>query len=197
MMKLNPGFGFGGKRRTNKNTIYRWTFYSLILLLLYTFMYGGFIRGWQPILIIPLAIAVAMHERETGSAIFGAVCGLFIDVACGNLLAMSSVWLMPCALAVSLLVMNLMRANFINHLWMAAVTCMLMMFMEFFFGYIIWDIPGAGIVFRGLLLPSYLSAIVLSPGIYFLVRAVSLKFREKETGRFSGLDEEPESDKRI
>jgi rod shape-determining protein MreD len=187
-----PGFGFGSRRRVNKKMLLRWIFYSLILLLFYTIMYGGFFRGWQPILIIPLAIAVAMHERETGSAVFGVFCGLLIDTASGNLLGMSSVWLMPCALAVSLLVMNLMRANFINHIWMSAVTCLLMVFMKYFFVYVIWDTPDSGIILRNYLLPSYLSAILLSPGVYYLVKRISLRFKEKESGQLSGIEEEPE-----
>jgi rod shape-determining protein MreD len=187
------GFGFGSRRKVNRKTVLRWLFYSLILLLFYTVMHGGFFRGWQPVLIIPLAIAVSMHERETGSAIFGIFCGLLIDTACGNLLGMSAVWLMPCALAASLLVMNLMRANFINHIWMSSAVCLIMAFMEYFFVYVIWDTPNSGIILRSLVIPSYVSAVVLSPGVYFLVRLVSLRFREKETGQFTGLDEEPET----
>jgi hypothetical protein len=75
---------------------------------------------------------------------------------------------------------------------MSAVTCLLMLFMEYFFEYVIWDTPNSGIMFRGYLLPSYLSAIALSPGVYFFVRMISKRFGEKETGHFTGIDEEPE-----
>ncbi|MCL1824157.1 MAG: hypothetical protein FWG44_08145, partial [Oscillospiraceae bacterium] len=185
----------------NKNaarkTLMRWFFYSLILLFFYTVMSGGFFKRWQPVLIIPLAIAVAIHEREFGSAIFGIFCGFMLDIACGNLFGMSSVWLMPCAVAASLLVMNLMRANFINHAWMCTVTCLIMAFMEYFFKYIIWEHPHSDIYLRMYILPSYFSAILLSPAVYFLVKRVSLRFRDKETGQFAGMLDEPEKEDKI
>lgn len=180
-------FRFGAKKRKIKKTVFfRRFFYFLILLLFYMLMSGGFFKSWQPVLIIPLAIAFAMQEREFSSAIFGVICGLMIDTACWNLFGVSSIWLMPCALAASLLVTHLMRANFINHLWMTALTCLLMAYMDYFFNYVIWDLPNSGIILRGYIIPSYLSAFLLSPPVYFLVRAVSVKFRDSEYSRAAG-----------
>ncbi|MCL2693863.1 MAG: hypothetical protein FWE60_02015 [Oscillospiraceae bacterium] len=181
-------------RSNGKKPLLRWVCYSLMLLFFFTVMSGGFFRSWQPIFIIPLAIAVAMHEREFGGALFGAVCGLMIDTACGNLFGMSSVWLMPCTLAASLLIMNLMRSNFINHLWMTASACLIMAFMEYFFKYLIWDEPNSGIILRMYIIPSYIWAIMLSPPVYFLVRVTARRFKAQETGQLTGSIDEPESD---
>lgn len=195
---MREGLGFRikglGQRRDKRNFLRR-AFYFLVLLFFYMLMTGGFFPRWQPLLIIPLAIAVSMFEREVGSALFGAFCGLMIDTACGNLFGMSSVWLMPCALATSLLVMNLIRENFINHLWLVTITCIIMAFMEFFFKYFIWDEPNSDLVLIMYIIPSYLAAIVLSPAVYFLTRLISVKFSEKESGQHLELDNGERSEK--
>jgi len=163
-------------------------FYFLILLFFFMLMSGGFFPRWQPFLIIPLAIAVSMFEREVAGALFGAFCGLMIDTACGNLFGMSAIWLMPCALAASLLITNLMRPNVINHLWMVTVTCIIMAFMEYFFKFAIWGEPNSDIVLIMYIVPSYVSAIVLSPLVYLLIRTVSVKFGAKDSGLYLEID---------
>jgi hypothetical protein len=178
----------GNYRSINKRDFLRWLCYFGITLFFYMLMTGGFFPRWQPLLIIPLAIAVAMFEREVGSALFGAFCGLMIDTACGNLFGMSSIWLMPCTLAVSLLVMNLIQPNFINHLWMVTVTCIIMAFMEFFFKYFIWDEPNSDIVLVVYIIPSYLAAIILSPAVYYLTRLISSRFSEKDNPQHLEID---------
>jgi rod shape-determining protein MreD len=178
----------------SKKPILRWTCYFSILLFFYMLMTGGFFSRWQPLLIIPLAIAVAMFEREVGSALFGAFCGFMIDTACGNLFGMSSVWLMPLALAASLLVMNLIRQNIINHLWLVTISCIIMAFMEYFFKHLIWDQPNSEVVLILYIIPSYFSAIVLSPAVYFLVKATSERFREKEKEQFEALHDDIDGD---
>ncbi|MCL2108471.1 MAG: hypothetical protein FWH20_03885 [Oscillospiraceae bacterium] len=190
MLSLKPR----KRRQLRKQSLLRWLFYCLVLLLFYMLMSGGFFRSAQPIFIIPLAIAVAMHEREFSSAIFGAACGLMLDLACWNLFGMSSVWLMPCALGTSLLVTNLMRPNVINHFWMSAVACLLMAFMDYFFRYAIWDNPDAKVILTGYIIPSYLWAFLLSPPVYFLVKTISVKFREGEVGRAENTLHEPTED---
>ncbi|MDR2558025.1 MAG: plasminogen receptor (KT) [Oscillospiraceae bacterium] len=195
-MKEGLGFRSQGLMRTrniDKKIFFRWLCCFLVLLFFYMLMTGGFFRRWQPLLIIPLAIAVAMFEREVGSALFGAFCGLMIDTACGNLFGMSSVWLMPCALAASLLVMNLIRPNFVNHLWLVTVTCIIMAFMEYFFKYFIWGEPNSNVVLILYIIPSYLSAVVLSPAVYFLIRAIFVKLSEKENGQLFELDNHGEN----
>ena len=186
--------GFGRRRGTGWKPFLRWLCYFLILLFFFMLMSGGFFPRWQPIFIIPLAIAVAMHEREFGSAIFGVFCGFMIDIACGNLFGMSSVWLMPCALAVSLLVMHLMRPNFINHAWMAAATCLIMAFMEYFFKYFIWDFPNSGIILKNYIIPSYIWAVLFSPAVYFLVKAVYIRFGDGEPERYNEIEERESDD---
>ncbi len=167
--------------KKEKLTIFfRWFCYSVLLLLLFMLMCSGSFRKWQPILIIPLSVAVAMFEKEFSAAVFGLFCGLMLDTACGYLLGISSLWLMPFSLGISLLIMNLIRVNLLNHLWMTVVTSFVMAFMDYFFNYFIWGLPNNEIILYEYILPSYFSGIVLSPLIYLAVRFLHGKFTLKE-----------------
>ena len=72
----------------------RWTFYSALLLLFYLWETNPLFVRFSPLLIIPLATAVAMYEGELAAGVFGVVCGLMIDMASGTILGFSSLWLL-------------------------------------------------------------------------------------------------------
>jgi cell shape-determining protein MreD len=191
----NRHFGaqlFGGKDRFLR--FMRWFFYSAALLLFYMVMAGGFFRGWQPILIVPLAVAVGMRQRELSASVFGAVCGLVIDIAYGRLFGFSGVLLLPGCLAASLLVSNLIKINLINFLWLNAAMCTLMGLADYFFGYVLWRADNAEIVLTDFILPAHLSAVVVSPLVYFLVKFIAIKFSSQSSTRLtlSTIDEQDE-----
>jgi len=170
----------------------RWFSYSLVLLLFYMLMAGGLFRAWQPILIIPLAVAAAMREVELNAAVFAAFCGLIIDLACGKLFGFSSVWLIPCCLAVSLLVSHLIKVNLINFIWLNAVVCAFMALTDYFFRYFLWSRDTNAFILTRFTIPSHLSAIILSPLVYFIVRFISRKFSLQKKIRLSSTEEDDE-----
>lgn len=180
-------------RRAKARGFLRWLCYGLLLLLFYTVMVGGFFRYWQPVLILPLAVAVAMREGELASGIFGAMCGFALDMAGTNLFGMSAVWLLPGCAAVSLLVTHLVRVNVVNHLWMSTVLCFILAFMEYIFKYFIWQVPGSAYILTGYIIPSYASAAVFSPVVYALAGLVNARFgqaRENLSAEPGGAPEE-------
>jgi cell shape-determining protein MreD len=161
----------------------RWFSYTAVLVLFYMVMAGGFFRTWQPILIIPLAMAVSMRESELSASIFGAVCGLFIDIACGKLFGFSGIWLMPGCLLAALLVSHLIKTNLINFIWLNAVVCAFMAVTDYFLRYVLWSVDNAAFIFTRYILPSHILAIILSPGVYFMVKLISLKLSKREVIR--------------
>jgi hypothetical protein len=182
------------KIKSNKSRIIlRRTLYSAVLLFLYMLMAGGLFKGWQPILIIPLAVAVAMRESEVFASVFGAVCGLVIDLSCDKLFGFSGVWLLPCCLAASLLVSNLIKVNLVNFIWLNAAVCFFMALTDYFFRYFLWRADSASYILVSFTIPSHLSAAILSPLIYFLIRLISNKLSPRERLRlnsFSGNDDD-------
>lgn len=193
-MKYNlPAQGYLNKKERLR-IFFRWLSYAVLLILLNAVMSSGASESWMPVLIIPAAIAVAMHEREFQSAVLGLAAGMLIDLASGHMFGMSSIWLMPCCLFASLLVMNLISVNVVNHLWLSAAACLIMGFMDYLFNYVIWDTPNASLVLTGYVLPAYASAAVLSPLLYYLVKLISTRLREKETRELGDIVESTEED---
>ena len=179
--------GKSGKSRAKfgfRSPAVRWVFYFGMLIFLYMIMVGGFFASWQPVLIIPLAIAVAMRESEVKAALFGAVCGLVIDIACGKLFGFSGIWLLPGCLGASLLVSNLIKVNLLNFLWVNAVVCAIMAASDYFFRYALWNMDNAHYVLTGFIIPSHLSAVVLSPLIYLSVKFISEKISQSNKSQF-------------
>jgi len=190
---MNNSRFFGALGKARFLVFIRRLFYSLALLLLFTGMSGGFFKKWQPIMIVPLAVAVAMREGETFGALFGAFCGLFIDIAEGKLFGFSAIWIMPCCLAAALLVAHLIKLNLINFIWVGAFTSALVAATDYFFGYVLWGLDNSGYVLTGFIIPSCLSSIILSPLIYFLVKAISVKFSPREAyGVSASSGDEPD-----
>ena len=161
--------------RQKRRNFIKWLLYSLVLLLLYVVMRGGFFSHWQPVLIIPLAVAVAMNESELSVSIFALFCGYLIDIACGFIFGFSVVWLMPVCVAASLLVKNLIRRTLLNFIAITVVAVFLQFSMDYLFNIAIWSIPGGEIILTTLILPTAISTVILSPSMYYLVKLLNKK----------------------
>lgn len=150
----------------------KWTLYILCMLIFYSIMRSGAFSLWQPFLIIPLAVSVALHERELPACIFALFCGYLIDIACRFIFGFSTVWLMLVCLAASLLSRNLIRINLINFIWIDILAIFLEFFMDYLFNTLIWDIPNREIVLERSTIPSAVSTLIISPFIYLLVKFI-------------------------
>lgn len=166
-------------RRQKKRSFLKWTIYAAVLLFLYCLMCSSYFSSWQPVLIIPFALAVSMYEREFQATVFSAICGLFVDMACGYLFGFSSVWLMICCLTTSLLVMNLIKLNLVNYVIICAATTVIYSFMNFMFNYFLWFDTGKDVIFFNYILPPAIAQVIMSPIFYFLVRLISSKLGDE------------------
>lgn len=161
--------------RQKRQNILKWLLYSLTLILLYVVMRAGVFSSWQPVLIIPLAVAVAVNESELSAGVFALFCGYLIDIACGFIFGFSVIWLMPVCVAASLLVKNLIRLNLFNYIVISIAAVFLQFSMDYLFNIVIWNIPGSNIIFSSLILPSAVSTIILSPSMYYIVKYYNKK----------------------
>jgi cell shape-determining protein MreD len=180
LLPVRKGAARINRDHKNKNdrykTVLRWFFYALTLMVFYGISAGGVFSTWQPIVILPLCAAVAMHEGELASGVFGMFCGFSMDMAAGKLFGFTALWLLPCAALIALLITHLIRVNIINHLWMTAGTCLIVGFMDYVFSYLLWDSAGAPIILTNFILPSYIAALVLAPPIFLIVKAIHTRF---------------------
>lgn len=155
-----------------RRTALKWVVYIVCMLLFYSFMRSGALNIWQPFLIIPLAVSVALHERELPSCLFALFGGYLVDIACRNIFGFTVIWLMVSCLAASLLSRNLIRVNLINFMWISFCATLLHFSMDYLFNVLIWEIPNKIIMLKESILPSAVSTFLFSFLIFLFIRWV-------------------------
>ncbi len=177
----------GSKARSRRMMLrgfLRWLLYAAVLLLFYLFECNPIIRGYCPLLIIPLATAVAMYEGDLAAGVFGTFCGLMLDMANGvTVVGFSAIWLLCACPFISLLARFWIKATFISHFIVNAAVVVIMGMMDFLFLHWMWEGAESVISLTGVVLPSYGGAILFSVPIYFLVTFIVNKLRTKEQRR--------------
>lgn len=182
-------------RREKFRSFARWGLYSAVLLLFYLFETNPIIPRFCPLLIIPLATAVAMFEGDLAAGIFGTVCGLMLDMANGvAVFGFSALWLLCLCPAVSLLSKFWVRVSAVSHLIMNCAVTVVMAFMDMIFLHWVWERSDSVISFKNEVLPGYGAAIVLSVPVFLLVQFISRRMRPTEEQRLrSSADNAEES----
>ncbi len=179
-MKINP-VNRAYSRRAMLRGFLKWFIYAVILLFLYVCECNPIIRGYCPLLIIPLATSVAMFEGDLAAGVFGAVCGLMLDMANGvTIMGFSALWLLAICPFISLLAKFWIKINFISHFLLNAAAVSILAAMDMLFLHWVWEGDDAVISFLRVILPAYGGAILFSIPIYFLARSISRLMRPKE-----------------
>ncbi len=167
-----------------RRIVIKWVLYFVCLIVFYSIMRSGAFGTWQPFLIIPLAVAVSLHERELSSCIFALFCGYFIDISCGFIFGFSAVWLMFVCIAASLLSRNLIRVNFLNFMWISCTATLLEFSMDYLFNIILWNKENKEIILDILIIPTVISTIALSPIVYFIIKFIYSKCDDSNRFRY-------------
>lgn len=176
--KINSAVAYTRKMKTK--VFFRWFFYFLSLVVLYSIMSCGIFGLWQPYFIISLAIAVSMREQEFSSSVYGIFCGFMLDISVGTLFGFYAVLLMPCCFLSSLLSRNLIKVNFLNHIIFTAVSTLFSFSMYYLFNYVIWNTSGREIIVTKILLPSFIATVITALPIYLLIKFISRKLGLEE-----------------
>ena len=164
----------------------RWALYSAALIFFFAIEGNPIIPNYCPLLLIPLATSVAMYEGDLAAGIFGALCGLMLDIANGVTVAGFSALLLLCACVfISLLSRFFVKKTFVSHLILNAGTCVIMALLDFVFLHWVWEGTQSAISFRKLILPAYGGAIFWSIPVYALVTLIVRKLRPKEQQRLA------------
>lgn len=181
-------------KRELQLTFLKWLLYVLCLIIFYMIMRSGAFSKWQAFLIIPLAVAVSMRERELSACVFALFCGYFIDISCRFIFGFSAVWLMIVCIGASLLSRNLIRVNFLNFIWICTLATALEFSMDYLFNVLIWNIPDGEQLSRILILPSAIATILFSPLVYLLVKYIDAKCSENNKFSYYSPDSSSEED---
>ncbi len=156
--------------------------YIAMVLFFYVIMRAGIFGAWQPVLIIPLATAVAMHRDELAACVFALFCGYMTDIACGFVFGFSAVWLMTVCVGAALLVRNLIRVNIVNFLIITAAAILLEFSMDYLFNVLLWNIPRGDVILTVSVIPTAAATAVMSPAVYFVVSAVERRLGRTDSG---------------
>ncbi|HJD22950.1 MAG TPA: rod shape-determining protein MreD [Firmicutes bacterium] len=162
----------------------KWTAYGLILLLALLLQSAPRlfpeIAGGRPVLLIPLAVAIAMCEGPVGGAAAGVAAGLLWDLFSDRLLGFNALILMALCCAAGLLIQLLMRNNLLSFLMLIAGTLAIQGILDLFFNHILVSQAEPAYVLLHLLLPNAVYTLVLSPLLYGAVYGISRLLRRRE-----------------
>ena len=162
-------------RREIFKSIAKWVLFSLVLLVSYTIEVTMPFASWQPYLTLTTAVAVSFFSEELSGVVFAAFAGMTHDLAMGSLFGFTSIWLMPCCLFVTLLVVNLIHRNILNFLWMNLTAVILVQSAELLFKYILWRNPDIDVVLINYVLPALIATVILSAPLYLIIRQINKK----------------------
>lgn len=162
-------------RREIFKSIAKWVLFSLVLLVSYTIEVTMPFASWQPYLTLTTAVAVSFFSEELSGVVFAAFAGMMHDLAMGSLFGFTSIWLMPCCLFVTLLVVNLIHRNILNFLWMNLTAVILVQSAELLFKYIICRNPEIDVVLINYVLPALIATVILSAPLYLIIRQINKK----------------------
>ena len=162
-------------RREIFKSIAKWVLFSLVLLVSYTIEVTMPFASWQPYLTLTTAVAVSFFSEELSGVVFAAFAGMMHDLAMGSLFGFTSIWLMPCCLFVTLLVVNLIHRNILNFLWMNLTAVILVQSAELLFKYILWRNPDIDVVLINYVLPALIATVILSAPLYLIIRQINKK----------------------
>ena len=164
-------------RKATLRVILRWALYSAALLVMFVFLRNPVIRGWCPLAIIPLAVAVAMFEGDLAAGIFGAVCGLMLDIASGTTAGFYAIWLLCACPVISLLSRFWIKVNIASHFVINAAVSVIVAVLDVVFLHWVWEGSQFGISFVSAILPAYGGSILLAAPVYLLVAFIVKKLR--------------------
>lgn len=162
-------------RREIFKSIAKWVLFSLVLLVSYTIEVTMPFASWQPYLTLTTAVAVSFFSEELSGVVFAAFAGMMHDLAMSSLFGFTSIWLMPCCLFVTLLVVNLIHRNILNFLWMNLTAVILVQSAELLFKYLIWRNPDIDVVLINYVLPALIATVILSAPLYLIIRQINKK----------------------
>ena len=155
--------------------------YGVLLLLFYIMQTTPRlfeIAGVKPVWVLPLAIAVAMHEGEFAGGVYGACAGLLCDIGGFSLFGFNGFIFCLAAVCAGLLIIYMMQCNVAGCMLFVFAAMMLRGSIGYMFAYGIWEYENAWRIFMLHTLPTAAYTTAAGIPLYYLLRAIFLKFEE-------------------
>lgn len=157
----------------------KYTVYAALLLFLYVAQVTPgllVIGGVKPLLVVPVAMAIAMFEGEFVGGVYGAAAGLLIDTASVTLFGFNGFFICLFCIIAGLMVIYLLRCNLLGCMLFVAVTLLVRGSIEFLFAYGMWGYESVWKIYLLHTLPGVLYTLVITPLAFRLIRWFHRRF---------------------
>lgn len=131
--------------------------------------------GIRPILLLPFAISFSMFCNEKSAAFMGLFCGALWDCSSGRLFGYSSVILIFCGVAVSMICSYIANRNLLNAMVLIFCALLIYNFFDFLFRYVIWNFDYTWSILVFHMLPTIVYTVLISPILYLFYRWLYVK----------------------
>lgn len=162
------------KRILYIKTFVRWVLYYILILLGFCMMTAG---SWlKPVVLVPIALAIAAGNNIYGSVFTGAFCGLLIDVACGRLFGFNAVIMAVLCVICSLVYQLWLKNRFINYLWTTALFSYIQCRLDYEFYYKIWRYADVENIFVHTTLRVWAYTVISAVFVWLLIKLIDRFF---------------------
>ena len=157
-----------------KRNIAHFAIFGITLFVFYIIQYGGFMpasRGFTPInLLVPTVIIAGVFLGEWAGAMFGLICGVFMDAVSSDVPCFNTVALMVLGCAAGLMINYMLNNTAISALMLCFGAMLIYETARFFFAHIINGFEGTAPHYFRVSVFSILITTLISLPLYFLIR---------------------------
>ena len=130
------------------------------------------IFGVKPMLLLPFALAVAIHKGEIAGAVISIICGLLFDISIASPFGAYAFLFMVFGVGVGLLSRLLLQKAWFNYSVLVFISSFLIQFFDFFFNFILYGYTDIFTIFLTHHLPCAIYTALISPIFYFLTAKI-------------------------
>ncbi len=167
----------------DKYKLFRGFAYTLEILVLYVLQETPSlfmaVSGIRPVLIISAAVTIAILENQNIGFGFGAFCGILMDIGSGGLIGFNALFLSVLCYFVGLAAVDYIKTNIITAFICSIISVFLLLSIHFIFFYVFKSYSSAGYAYFKHYLPMMFYAVLPTPILYLLNKALALFGRER------------------
>lgn len=164
-----------------KNIIVRHIILAVLTVLTFTVQNTGGLFpepfGIKAILLIPAVVCISMFERDFAGIFYGLAAGAMLDAFSAQSMILNSLFFTCIGFFSGALITYLMRNNLLCATILVSASSFIYTALVYFLYYAFNGSGTAVYTFFRFLFPSMIYTILLTPLYYFIVRAISKKFK--------------------
>lgn len=139
-----------------------------------------YIARSKPVIIIPIAFAVAVFEGEKAGAIFGLFAGVLLDLGLSGGMGLYSVTMCAGGYLVGHVSRELIGSLFLRFILIVSLALIFVFFTDFLFLYVLKGFGEIQYALRYRYLPRCIYTMVLVPFVYFFNKSIFVRINQNK-----------------